>query len=194
MSQTANKVWDQYKEAVCILIEELTATDAKLKEESHLREEAEKAKADLATELTTLRGQVDKVKADTVAEFQVSQPFLDAGGNYYGVGFDNFLKQVESVYPDLDLSRITINDTVPPTTRGDDTISEESDDSTHTMEQESKDDDVVITQPVLEGLVAPIVPSLKYIPLLRLVLILTHNSCFQKIKMHTLINALSIFY
>lgn len=148
----------------------------------------------MATELTTLRGQVDKVKADTVAEFQVSQPFLDAGGDYYGVGFDNFLKQVESVYPDLDLSRITINDTVPPTTRGDDTISEESDDSTHTMEQESKDDDVVIAQPVLEGLVAPIVRSLKYIPLLRLVLILTHNSCFQKIKMHTLINALSIFY
>lgn len=31
-------------------------TLAKLKEESHLREEAKKAKANLVTELTTLRG------------------------------------------------------------------------------------------------------------------------------------------
>ena len=67
-----NKEWDQYKEAVHILNEKLTTTIAKLKEESHLREEAEKAKADLAIELITLRRQVDKAKVDAVAEFQVS--------------------------------------------------------------------------------------------------------------------------
>lgn len=48
------------------------ATTAKLKEKSRLREEVEKAKADLVTELTTLCGQVDKVKANVIAEFLVS--------------------------------------------------------------------------------------------------------------------------
>ena len=50
----------------------MMATTTKLKEESRLREEAEKAKADLATELTTLRMQVDKAKADANTEFKVS--------------------------------------------------------------------------------------------------------------------------
>jgi len=118
-----NKEWGQYKEAVHILNKKLTTTTAKLKEESHLREEAEKAKADLATELTTLRRQVDKAKVDAVAKFRVSQPFLDACGDYYGVGFNDCLKHVESVYPDLDLSRIAIDDTVPLTPREDDTVS-----------------------------------------------------------------------
>ena len=58
----------------------------------------------MVTELTTLRGQVDKAKADVVAEFRVSQPFFDACSAYYGDGFDDCLKQVKSVYPDLDLS------------------------------------------------------------------------------------------
>lgn len=83
--------------AVCILNKELTVTIAKLKEESRLREEMEKAKLNLVTELTTLRGQVDKAKADTVVEFRVSQPFYDAYSVYYGEGFDECFKQVESV-------------------------------------------------------------------------------------------------
>lgn len=48
------------------------ATTAKLKEKSRLREEVEKVKADLVTELTTLCGQVDKAKANVIAEFRVS--------------------------------------------------------------------------------------------------------------------------
>lgn len=48
------------------------ATIAKLKEKSRLREEVEKVKADLVTELTTLCGQVDKAKANVIAEFRVS--------------------------------------------------------------------------------------------------------------------------
>ena len=67
-----NKERDQYKEVVHIISEEMMATTTKLKEESRLREEAEKAKADLATELTTLRMQMDKVKAGANMEFRVS--------------------------------------------------------------------------------------------------------------------------
>lgn len=48
------------------------ATTTKLKEKSRLREEVEKAKADLVTELTTLCGQVDKAKANVIAGFRVS--------------------------------------------------------------------------------------------------------------------------
>ena len=67
-----NKERDQYKEVVHIISEEMMATTTKLKEESRLREEAKKAKADLATELTTLLMQVDKAKAGANTEFRVS--------------------------------------------------------------------------------------------------------------------------
>lgn len=67
-----NNKWDQYKEAVCILKEDMTATTPKLKEESRLREKAEKAKAGLTTGMTALREQMDKAKADVVAEFKAS--------------------------------------------------------------------------------------------------------------------------
>ena len=50
----------------------MMATTTKLKEESRLREEVEKAKADLATELTTFRMQMDKAKAGANTDFRVS--------------------------------------------------------------------------------------------------------------------------
>lgn len=144
-----NKERDQYKEAIYILNEELTTITTKLKEDSHLQEEAKKAKAGLMTELTTLCEQMDKAKADTMAKFRASQPFIDACDVYYGDAFDDYLKQVGSVYPDLDLSKITLDDMVPTTPGGSDTVNEESDDSTHMEEQDLKDDNMVITQPIL---------------------------------------------
>ena len=45
---------NQYKKAICTLNKELTAKLTKLKEETHLREEAKKAKTNLTTELATL--------------------------------------------------------------------------------------------------------------------------------------------
>jgi len=77
---------------------------AKLKEETHLKDEVEKAKTNLMMERTTFREHIDKAKVDTVVEFRVSQPFFDACGTYYGDEFDECLKQVEVAYPDLDLS------------------------------------------------------------------------------------------
>lgn len=67
-----NKEWDQYKEAIHTLNEELTLTTVKLKEESRLWEEAEKAKTNLEMELVALREEMEKAKANTVAEFQIS--------------------------------------------------------------------------------------------------------------------------
>ena len=69
---------------------------AKLKEETRLKEEAEMAKANLMTELTTFHKKIDKAKVVTMAEFRVSQPFFNPCGAYYGDGFDECLKQVEA--------------------------------------------------------------------------------------------------
>ena len=65
-----------------------------------------------------------------MAEFKASQPFIDACAVYYGDGFEDCLKQVRSVYPNLDLSKVTMDDPLPTTPTGGNTISEETDDST----------------------------------------------------------------
>ena len=154
-----NKEWDQYKEAFRTLNEELMDVNAKLKD-SHLRRLlAEKVKAGLATELPTLREQMDKAKVDAVAEFRTSQPFIDACSVYNGVGFEDCLKQVGPVYPDLDLSKISLNDPIPTTPRGGDTINEESNDSAHTKDQDLKDDGVIIAQPIPVGPITLLVSS-----------------------------------
>lgn len=87
---------------------------------------------------------MDKEKAYVVVEFRVSQPFFVACGTYYGDGFDNCIKQVGSIYPNQDLSQITIDDTVSPTLGGDGTVSEELDGFAHTVKQKSKHDDMVV--------------------------------------------------
>lgn len=138
----------------------MTDTQAKLREESCLREEAEKAKTNLTTELTTLREQMDKAKDDAVAEFWVSQPFFDVCNAYYDGKFDDCLKQVGAAYPDLNLSQIAIDDTMPLTPGRDDIVNDVTIDSVHTVEQEAKDTDgVVIAKLALEGLRVVVAPS-----------------------------------
>lgn len=112
-----------------------------LEKETRHGEEAEKAKTNLTTKLialreymvkAALREHMVKAKAYTVAKYRVSQPFFDACDIYYGDVFDDCLKQVGAAFPDLDLSQITI----------DDTVSEEAGDSVHTIEQGAKDADI----------------------------------------------------
>ena len=121
----------------------------------------EKAKTNLATKLTSLCEQMETAKADAVTEFRDSLPFIDACGIYYGVGFEYGLKQVGSVYPDLDLSKVTFGDPMPTTPGGGDTIDEESDDSAHVEEQDPKDNGVVLAQPAPEGPVVASIPSVE---------------------------------
>ena len=57
----------------------------------------------------------------------MTQSFIDSCAEYYGTGFDDCHKQVVSAFPELDLSRITMDDegdgspepTLPP---GDDSV------------------------------------------------------------------------
>ena len=74
---------------------------------------------------------MEKTKADTVVDFKVAQSFIDACAVYYGDDFDDCLKQVGSVYPDLDLSKVSVDDPMPTTPTSGDTVSEETKDSTY---------------------------------------------------------------
>lgn len=94
-----------------------------------------------------------------MAEFRASQSFIDVCVVYYGDGFEDCLKQVRSAYLDLDLSKVSLNDPLPTTPAGGDTVNEESDNSAHIKGHIPKDDGVVISQPVPEGHVATLVPS-----------------------------------
>ena len=90
-------------------------------------------------------------------EFKTSQPFIDSCAFYYVDGFEDCLKQVKSVYPHLDLSKVTMDDPLPSTPAGN-TIFEETDDSTESKPN-PKDDGVVLAQLAANPLVTPLVPS-----------------------------------
>ena len=73
-------------------------------------------------ELTTLLGQVETAKVNTVEEFKASQTFIDSYAIYYDSEFEDCLKQVKSIYPTLDLSKITMDKPLPSTLTGDTTL------------------------------------------------------------------------
>ena len=85
---------------------------------------------------------METTRADAVAEFKASQPYIDSCAVYYSNGFENCLKQVKSIYLHLDLSKVTMDDLLPLTPAGD-TNFEETDESTHS-ERDPKDDGVVL--------------------------------------------------
>ena len=93
----------QYKEAVRTLNNELKEVRGKL-------EEADRQKEKLQHEVMALREKVEMAGTDAVQEFKASQSFIDSYADYYGTGFDDCLKQVASVFPELDLSGITMDD------------------------------------------------------------------------------------
>ena len=96
-------------------------------------------------------------RANVVKEFKTSQTFIDSCAFYYVDGFEDCLKQVKSVYPHLDLSKVTMDDPLPSTPAGN-TIFEETDDSTESKPN-PKDDGVVLAQLAANPLVTPLVPS-----------------------------------
>ena len=89
---------------------------------------------------------METAKVDTVKEFRASQTFIDSCAKYYGDGFENCLKQAKSIYPHLDLSKVSMDDPLPSTPTGDTTL-EENDDSTKS-EADPKDDSVILAQPL----------------------------------------------
>ena len=62
---------------------------------------------------------METVRADVVAEYKASQSFIDSCGGYYGVGFEDCLRQAKSLNPYLDFSKVTMDEPVSSTPAGD---------------------------------------------------------------------------
>lgn len=58
--------------------------------------------------MATLHKYIEKVKEETVEEYQVSQPYFNEIGGYYGNKFEVFRKQAVLMFPNLNFSQIQI--------------------------------------------------------------------------------------
>ena len=131
---------EQYKEAVRLLNADLKDVKEKLGEAEHQQKKLEE-------ELSSLRVQVETAGIDAVQKFKTTQSFIDSCTNYYGTGFDDCLKQVASVYPELDLSGITMDVFVPMTPAGD-TVADKDDEPLN-LDLLLNDAGVVLAQPAV---------------------------------------------
>ena len=102
-------------------------------------------------------GQVEAAKVDVVKEFKDSQAFVDSCTEYYGVGFEDCLKQVKSNYPDLDLAKVSMDAPLPSTPTSD-AVPKETDNSTES-DQTTQDNGVILAQPAVNLPVVPLTPS-----------------------------------
>ena len=125
-----------------------------LLEEGRQKKGEQEAKKKVEKELTAFLEQVETAKADAVVEYKASQSFIVSCGGYYGVGFEDCLKQAKSLYPHLDFSKVTMDEPMPSTPAGD-IIQEETDDST---ESRPKDDSVVLAQLATDAPITSLVP------------------------------------
>ena len=108
--------------------------------------------------------EVETATTDAIAEFKASQPFIDACAVYYGDEFEDYLKQVRFIYLNFNLFKVTMDDPLPMTPTGDDTASEETDDSAH-IKQGLKDNGVVLAQPTQENPITPLISLVEDPPL-----------------------------
>ena len=148
---------EQYKSALRSFNQEVKELKEKLEEEGRQRKKDLEAKEMAEKELATLLGQVETAKTDAVKEFKDSQAFVDSCAEYYGVGFEDCLKQVKSNYPDLDLAKVSMDAPMPTTPVGN-AVPEETDDST-VSNQDTQDDIIILAQPALNPPVIPLTPS-----------------------------------
>ena len=130
----------QYKEVVRLL-------NADLKDVREKLGEARRQQEKLEEELSPLRVQVETAGIDAVQKFKTTQSFIDSCADYYGTGFDDCLKQVASVYPELDLSGITMDVSVPMTPASD-TVTDKADEPIN-LDLLLNDDGVVLAQPAV---------------------------------------------
>ena len=81
-----------------------------LKEVKEKLAKANRQNEKLQGEVTDLGQRVQTAGADVVQDFKATQSFIGSCAEYYGTGFDDYLKQVASAFPELDLSGITMDD------------------------------------------------------------------------------------
>ena len=121
------------------------------KEVKELREklvEAGSEKQKLQEEVTALQEKVETAGTDAIQKFKMSQSFIDSCADYYGTGFDDCLKQVASAFPELGLSRISV-DTPKPVMPAKDVATEDDDVVLKSHPSPLVDGSVVLAQPAI---------------------------------------------
>ena len=105
--------------------------------------------------MTALCEKVETVGTNAVQKFKMSQLFIDSCADYYGTGFDDYLKQAASAFPELDLSEITIDAPKPMMPVGN--VVTDNDDSSPKSQLPPKDDGgIVLAQPAVNPPPAPV--------------------------------------
>ena len=95
-----------------------------------------------------LHKKVETVGTDTIQKFKTSQLFIDSCADYYDTGFDDCLKHVASVFPELDLSEITM-DAPEPTTPVGNVVIDDDDDSPKSQLPPKDDGVIILAQPAV---------------------------------------------
>ena len=98
--------------------------------------------------MTALQEKTKAAGTDAVQKFKTSQSFIDSCANYYGTGFDDCLKQVASVFPDLDLSGISM-DAPEPVTPVRDIATKDDDVVLESQPSPVADGGIVLAQPAI---------------------------------------------
>ena len=62
-----------------------------------------------------MREKAEMAGTDAIQKFNTSQSFINFCAEYYGIGFDDCLKQVALAFPELDLSGISMDAPKPMT-------------------------------------------------------------------------------
>ena len=131
----------QYKEAVRTFNQEVKELREKLVETGSQKQK-------LQEEVTALQKKVKTAGTSAVQKFKTSQSFIDSCADYYGTRFDNCLKQVASAFPELELSRISM-DVPEPMTPTRNVVTDDDDGIPESQPSPKVDDDVVLAQPAV---------------------------------------------
>ena len=100
-----------------------------------------------------MREKAETARTDAIQKFKTSQSFIDSCAKYYGTGFDDYLKQVASAFPKLDLSGIS-KDVPKPVTPAKD-VTPDDDVVLESQSSPVADGGVILAQPAITPL-APV--------------------------------------
>ena len=95
-----------------------------------------------------MREKVETAGTDAVEKFKTMQSLIDSCADYYGIGFDDCLKQVALAFPELDLSGISMDapELVTPTR---DVVTKDDDGVLESQPSLVVDGGIVLAQPTI---------------------------------------------
>ena len=99
--------------------------------------------------MTALRKKVETVGINAIQNFKTSQSFIDSCADYYGTGFDDYLKQVTSAFPELDFSGISMDAPEPMTPARNVATDDDDDGILESHSSPQVDGGVVLAQPAI---------------------------------------------